>query len=101
MFIQTEETPNPAALKFIPGVDVMVTGNAEFNSEEEAKNSPLAKCLFNIDGVQSVFLGSDFIAVTKIDSLEYRTSYLYLKNSAREIKGSTPKVSNDLNALFV
>ena len=71
MFIQTEETPNPAALKFIPGVDVMGTGNAEFNSEEEAKNSPLAKCLFNIDGVQSVFLGSDFIAVTKIDSLEW------------------------------
>ena len=68
MFIQTEETPNPAALKFIPGVDVMGTGNAEFNSEVEAKNSPLAKCLFNIDGVQSVFLGSDFIAVTKIDS---------------------------------
>lgn len=71
MFIQTEETPNPAALKFIPGVDVMGTGNAEFNSEEEAKNSPLAKRLFNIDGVQSVFLGSDFIAVTKIDSLEW------------------------------
>ena len=71
MFIQTEETPNPAALKFIPGVNVMDTGNAEFNSEEEAKNSPLAKCLFNIDGVQSVFLGSDFIAVTKIDSLEW------------------------------
>ena len=49
----------------------MGTGNAEFNSEDEAKNSPLAKCLFNIDGVQSVFLGSDFIAVTKIDSLEW------------------------------
>ena len=71
MFIQTEETPNPAALKFIPGVDVMGTGNAEFNSPEESKNAPLARRLFQIDGVQSVFLGVDFIAVTKIESLEW------------------------------
>ena len=71
MFIQTEETPNPAALKFIPGVDVMGTGNAEFNTPDEAKNAPLARRLFQIDGVQSVFLGADFIAVTKIESLEW------------------------------
>ena len=71
MFIQTEETPNPAALKFIPGVDVMGTGNAEFNSAEEAENSPLAKRIFQIEGVQTVFLGADFVAVTKIDSLEW------------------------------
>ncbi|MBT5575275.1 NifU family protein [Alphaproteobacteria bacterium] len=71
MFIQTEETPNPATLKFIPGVDVMSAGNAEFNSVEEAKNAPLARRLFQIDGVQSVFLGLDFIAVTKIESLEW------------------------------
>ena len=71
MFIQTEETPNPAALKFIPGVDVMGTGNAEFNSAEDTRNAPLARRIFQIDGVQSVFLGADFIAVTKIDSLEW------------------------------
>ena len=71
MFIQTEETPNPAALKFIPGVDVMGKGNAEFNSAEEAKNSPLARRIFQIEGVQTVFLGADFVAVTKIDSLEW------------------------------
>ena len=71
MFIQTEETPNPATLKFIPGVDVMGTGNAEFNSPDESKNAPLARRLFQIDGVQSVFLGVDFVAVTKIESLEW------------------------------
>ena len=71
MFIQTEETPNPAALKFIPGVDVMGTGNAEFNSAEEAKSAPLARRIFQIEGVQTVFLGADFVAVTKIDSLEW------------------------------
>ena len=71
MFIQTEETPNPATLKFIPGVDVMGAGNAEFNSVEESKSAPLAKRLFQIDGVQSVFLGADFIAVTKLESLEW------------------------------
>ncbi len=71
MFIQTEETPNPATLKFIPGVDVMGTDNADFNSVEEAKHAPLAKRIFQIEGVQSVFLGADFIAVTKIDSLEW------------------------------
>lgn len=73
MFIQTEETPNPAALKFIPGVDVMGIGNAEFNSPEESKNAPLPRRLFQIDGVQSVFLGVDFIAVTKTESLEWFT----------------------------
>ena len=71
MFIQTEETPNPAALKFIPGVDVMGTGNAEFNSVDEANNAPLARRIFQIEGVQSVFLGSDFVAVTKVDSIEW------------------------------
>ena len=71
MFIQTEETPNPAALKFIPGVDVMGTGNAEFNSVDEANNAPLARRIFKIEGVQSVFLGSDFVAVTKVDSIEW------------------------------
>ena len=71
MFIQTEETPNPATLKFIPGVDVMGTGNAEFNSAEESNSSPLAKRLFLIDGIQSVFLGSDFIAVTKTEAIEW------------------------------
>jgi Fe-S cluster biogenesis protein NfuA len=65
MFIQTEDTPNPAALKFLPGRDVLASGVADFTSRDEAARSPLARLLFEIDGVQGVFLGSDFITVTK------------------------------------
>lgn len=65
MFIQTEQTPNPATLKFLPGRDVMPSGTADFTSIEAAKRSPLAERLFGIDGVNGVFLGADFITVTK------------------------------------
>ncbi len=65
MFIQTEETPNPATLKFIPGEPVMTTGTADFTDAEAAKSSPLAERLFALDGVTGVFLGADFITVTK------------------------------------
>lgn len=65
MFIQTEQTPNPATLKFLPGRDVMGTGTADFSTADAAKRSPLAEHLFTIDGVAGVFLGSDFITVTK------------------------------------
>lgn len=65
MFIQTEETPNPATLKFLPGRPVMETGTADFPAAEAAKRSPLAERLFALDGVTGVFLGSDFITVTK------------------------------------
>lgn len=66
MFIQTEETPNPATLKFIPGREVMgAAPPADFPNAESAKASPLAEALFKIPQVSSVFLGSDFITVTK------------------------------------
>jgi len=71
MFIQTEDTPNPATLKFIPGVDVLANSTAEFASAEAAESSPLASRLFAIEGVESVFFGSDFLAVTKSDSFEW------------------------------
>jgi Fe-S cluster biogenesis protein NfuA len=67
MFIQTEQTPNPATLKFIPGRDVLRAGTAEYRSASEAAPSPLASRLFEIAGVSGVFLGGDFIAVTKGD----------------------------------
>ncbi len=67
MFIQTEATPNPATLKFIPGRDVLTDGTADFRSKGDAAASPLATRLFAIDGVDGVFLGSDFISVTKGD----------------------------------
>jgi Fe-S cluster biogenesis protein NfuA len=65
MFIQTELTPNPATLKFIPGKPVLNDGTADYRSKAEAAHSPLADRLFEIEGVDGVFLGSDFISVTK------------------------------------
>ena len=65
MFIQTEDTPNPLTIKFLPGKMVMKSGTADFRKKELSENSPLASRLFDIDGVDGVFLGSDFISVTK------------------------------------
>ena len=73
MFIQTEDTPNPSTLKFIPGNDVMPEGTAHFSSVGEASTSPLARRLFGVDGVSDVFLGSDFVSVTKDDNREWFT----------------------------
>jgi Fe-S cluster biogenesis protein NfuA len=67
MFIQTEATPNPATLKFLPGRDVLAEGTADFRTRNDAAASPLASRLFEIEGVDGVFLGSDFISVTKGD----------------------------------
>lgn len=68
MFIQTEETPNPATLKFLPGQDVMGDRMpADFPNADAATASPLAESLFKIPQVSSVFLGRDFITVTKSD----------------------------------
>src|SRR6202789_4485636 len=68
MFIQTEATPNPATLKFIPGRTVLDGGTMEFPTRETAGRSPLAERLFSVPGVTSVFYGSDFVTVTKDDS---------------------------------
>jgi Fe-S cluster biogenesis protein NfuA len=72
MFIQTEPTPNPATLKFIPGKAVLDDGTADFRGKGEAGASPLAQRLFDVDGVAGVFLGSDFISVTKRESDEWQ-----------------------------
>ncbi|MCR9219503.1 MAG: NifU family protein [Alphaproteobacteria bacterium] len=73
MFIQTEQTPNPATLKFLPGRAVLGDGGtADFAGAEEAKDrSPLAEALFDVDGVTGVFLGADFISVSKSDDTEW------------------------------
>ena len=68
MFIQTEATPNPATLKFIPGRVVLDSGTMEFANREDAARSPLAERLFDVPGVTGVFYGSDFVTVTKDDS---------------------------------
>ena len=68
MFIQTEATPNPSTLKFIPGRQVLAEGTADYRSATETSNSPLATRLFDIDGVDGVFFGGDFISVTRGDT---------------------------------
>lgn len=71
MFIQTEKTPNPATLKFLPGQTVLKSGSAEFVSRDEAQRSPLADRLFGITGVKSVFFGNDFVSVSKQDDTDW------------------------------
>jgi Fe-S cluster biogenesis protein NfuA len=65
LFIQTENTPNPESLKFLPGKPVLESGTAEFRSFRDAQVSPLAKRLFQVDGIKSVFFAQDFITITK------------------------------------
>ena len=69
MFIQTEATPNPNALKFLPGEAISNDGPIHFASIKDAKASPLARKLFSIDGVNAVFFGSDFVTITKQDDM--------------------------------
>ena len=77
MFIQTEETPNPATLKFLPGKVVMVSGTADFPTFESSRRAPLAQKIFSIQDVRNVFFGSDFISVTKNET----SSWAVLKPS--------------------
>lgn len=72
MFIQTEPTPNPATLKFVPGKDVLPGDTRDFRDADTALVSPLARELFAISGVTGVFLGHDFVTVTKADALEWQ-----------------------------
>ena len=72
MFIQTEQTPNPQTLKFLPGKVVMDDGTAFFQNIKESLNSPFAKRLFDVEGVEGVFFGSDFITITKNQSSDWQ-----------------------------
>ncbi|MGR3570333.1 NifU family protein [Brevirhabdus sp.] len=71
MFIQTESTPNPATLKFLPGQSVLDAGTADFPSADTAGKSPLARRIFAVEGVNGVFLGNDFVTVTKAEAVEW------------------------------
>ncbi len=73
MFIETESTPNPATLKFLPGRDVMGPGTADFATADTAERSPLATALFALPGVSRVFLGGDFVTVTKSDLTSWQS----------------------------
>ncbi len=72
MFIQTEKTPNPQTLKFLPGKVVMEQGTAFYQNIEEAADSPFARRLFDVEGVEGVFFGSDFITITKNQSCDWQ-----------------------------
>eukprot|EP00878_Enallax_costatus_P007486 GHUV01007841.1.p1 GENE.GHUV01007841.1~~GHUV01007841.1.p1 ORF type:complete len:285 (+),score=95.07 GHUV01007841.1:173-1027(+) len=71
MFIQTQPTPNPSSLMFLPGRQVMENGSYDFSNARSAMVSPLAKRLFRIDGITGVFFGSDFVTVTKTDQYNW------------------------------
>ena len=71
MFIQTESTPNPATLKFLPGQTVLEMGTADFPGPDMAESSPLAQRLFAVEGVSGVFFGTDFVTVTKAEGKEW------------------------------
>jgi Fe-S cluster biogenesis protein NfuA len=71
MFVQTEPTPNPATLKFLPGKTVMKEGTIFFQNQESADSSPLAMNLFAVKGVESVFFGQDFITITKAEKSDW------------------------------
>ncbi|MBD3764807.1 MAG: NifU family protein [Rhodobacterales bacterium] len=71
MFIQTESTPNPATLKFLPGQTVLDAGTADFPGAEAAAVSPLARRIFAAGNVTGVFLGSDFVTVTKAEGIDW------------------------------
>ena len=109
MFIQTEQTPNPQTLKFLPGKVVMDDGTAFFQNIEEASHSPFAKRLFKIEGVDGVFFGSDFITITKGQSVDWQVmkplilgSIMDHYNSGedtiiKEEKKENKKLNNDEN----
>jgi Fe-S cluster biogenesis protein NfuA len=73
MFIETEGTPNPATLKFLPGREVMGLATADFASPASAARSPLAAALFALPGIARVFLGGDFVTVTKTETVDWPT----------------------------
>ena len=81
MFIQTEDTPNPETLKFMPGLTVLNKGTVDFSNKEASKVSPLASRLFNVDGVSRVFLGLDFINIEL--PLEYKFTFDNFSSSFR------------------
>ena len=71
MFIQTQDTPNPATIKFLPGLTVLENGAVEFSSADVCGNSPLAERLFAVEGVTNVFLGQDFVSISKADDTDW------------------------------
>jgi Fe-S cluster biogenesis protein NfuA len=98
MFIQTEATPNPATLKFLPGAPVAQEGVWDLRSPDEASVSPLAQAIFTIDGVSGVFLGSDFISVTKSTGEWQSLKPAILGAIMEHFQSGKPVLSSDASA---
>ncbi|MBV9826251.1 MAG: NifU family protein [Alphaproteobacteria bacterium] len=99
MFIQTEQTPNPATLKFLPGCPVMPSGTANFPERDTAARSPLAERLFQLPDVAGVFLGADFITVTKNgDSDWYQLKPAVLAAVMEHFTAGRPVINGDIAA---
>ena len=104
MFIQTEETPNPNTLKFIPGVQVLEEGTVEFKDNETAKISNLANLIFQVEGIERVFLTTDFVSVTKNNDVNWEilkplilTAIMDHYASGKEV---IEKIQNNTNDIF-
>jgi Fe-S cluster biogenesis protein NfuA len=103
MFIQTEATPNPATMKFLPGRAVLESGTLDIPSKDAAAQSPLAERLFDIPNVAGVFFGSDFISVTKADGewQQIKPAILgaimehYMSGAALLASGAEPSAADD------
>jgi len=96
MFIQTELTPNPKTVKFIPGKEVSPQKNVSYKDIIEAENSPLAKRLFLIDGVDAIFFGADFISITKTDELEWQVLKPLILSQVMQHYMSNEKVIDEI-----
>ena len=94
MFIQTEETPNPATLKFLPGKMLLEKGTLEFKSPEEATTNSLASKLFADVNVKGVFIGKDFLTVTKSESVEWEILKPTLLSSILEYFSSGEEIQH-------
>lgn len=99
MFIQTEATPNPATLKFVPGKTVLATGTRDYrDADMAADDSPLAARIFEVDGVEGVFFGPDFISVTKGDGEWQHLKPMILGAIMDHFMSDAPVISGDENA---
>jgi Fe-S cluster biogenesis protein NfuA len=98
MFIQTEATPNPATLKFLPGRPVLETGTLDMREREQAAQSPLAERLFEVAGVSGVFFGSDFITVTKSDGEWQQLKPMILGAIMEHFMSGAPLINSDAAA---
>ena len=98
MFIQTEATPNPATLKFLPGRTVLANGTLEMRDRTEAAKSPLAEKLFEVTNVSGVFLGSDFITVTKAEGEWPQLKPAILGVIMEHFMSGAPVVADDASA---